>query len=71
LVPPIEERGHRSRYFHQRSPTCSEADISYPTVLYAKGLDGRIDDPNAGGKAVGFGRQGVAAYRGIRKAARA
>jgi hypothetical protein len=65
LVPPIEERGHRSRDFRQRSPTRSEADISicaswqrfgvaYPTVFYAKGLDGRIDDPNAAGKAVGF-----------------
>jgi len=45
--------------------------VSYPTVFYAKGLGERIDDPNAGGKAVGFGSQAVAAYRGVRKVARA
>jgi hypothetical protein len=59
----------RSGHFHLG--TAAAVGVAYPTVFYAKGLDGRIDDPNAGGKAAGFGRQAVAAYRGIRKAARA
>jgi hypothetical protein len=51
--------------------TVAAVGVAYPTVFYAKGLDGRIDDPNAGGKAVGFGSQAVAAHRRVRKAARA
>jgi hypothetical protein len=59
----------RSGHFHLC--TVAAVGVAYPTVFYAKGLDGRIDDPNAGGKAVGFGSQAVAAYRGVRKVARA
>ena len=38
--------------------------VPYPTGFYAKGLDGRIDDPNAAGKAAPYGRQAATAYRG-------
>jgi hypothetical protein len=48
----------RSGHFH----LCTVADVgvAYPAVFYAKGLDGRIDDRNADGEAVGFGSQAVA-----------
>ena len=59
----------RSGHFHLG--TAAAVGVAYPTVFYAKGLDGRIDDPNTGGKAVGFGSHPVAAYRGVRKVARA
>jgi hypothetical protein len=58
----------RSGHFHLC--TVAAVGIAYRTVFYAKGLDGRIDDRNADGKAVGFGSQAVAAYRGTRKATR-
>jgi hypothetical protein len=56
---------------HFRMGTVAAVGVVHPTVFYAKGLDGRIDDPNAGGKPVGFGSQAVAACLGVRKAARA
>jgi hypothetical protein len=59
----------RSGHFHLC--TVAAVGVAYPTVFYAKGLHGRIDDPNADGKAVDFGSRAVAAYRGVRKAARA
>jgi hypothetical protein len=59
----------RSGHFHLY--TAAAIGIAYPSAFYTKGLDGRIDDPNAGGEAVGFGSQAVAAYRGIRTTARA
>ena len=44
--------------------TVAAVGVAYPTLFYAKGLDGRIDDPIAGGKTVEFGSQAVAADRG-------
>jgi hypothetical protein len=38
----------RSGHFHLC--TVAAVGVAYPTVFYAEGLDGRIDDPNAGGK---------------------
>jgi hypothetical protein len=40
----------RSGHFHLC--TVAAIGVAFPTVFYAKGLNGRIDDPNAGGKAV-------------------
>ena len=34
--------------------TVAAVGVAHPTVFYAKGLDGRIDDPNAGGKGRGL-----------------
>jgi hypothetical protein len=50
----------RSGHFHLC--TVAAVGVAYPTVFYARG--------HAGGKAVGFGSQAVAAYRSIRKTAR-
>jgi hypothetical protein len=44
--------------------------VPFPTGFYAKGLDGRIDDPNAGWKAADCGLRAATAHRGCRKAAR-
>jgi hypothetical protein len=39
--------------------------VPYPLGFFAKGLDGRIDDPNAGaGRAAGFGARAAIARRG-------
>jgi hypothetical protein len=46
----------RSGHFHLC--TVAAVGVAYPTVFYAKGLHGRIDDPNADGKAVDFGSRG-------------
>ena len=43
--------------------------VPYPTGFYAKGLDGRIDDPKTAGKAVACGRRAATACPGTRKAA--
>jgi hypothetical protein len=46
--------------------------VPYPTGFYAKGLDGRIDDPNAGWKGRGLcGPQAATARPGCRRAVRA
>ena len=45
--------------------------VPYPMGFYAKGLDGRIDDPNGGWKAAGCGPPAATGCRGSRKAARA
>jgi hypothetical protein len=45
------------------------SDLPYPLIFFAKGLDGRIDDPNAGWKGRGLWstngdrRQGLQAAR--------
>jgi hypothetical protein len=49
----------RSGHFHLC--TVAASGVASLTVFYAKGLDGRIDDPSAGAKAVSFGSQAVAA----------
>jgi hypothetical protein len=38
--------------------------VPYPLSFYAKGLDGRIDDPNAGWDGAGCGRRAVTGCRG-------
>ena len=46
--------------------------VPYPMGFYAKGLDGRIDDPNGGWKGRGLWiDQPATARRGSRKAAKA
>ena len=45
--------------------------LPYPLSFYAKGFDGRIDDPNAGWKGRGLWTRTATARLGSRKAARA
>jgi len=45
--------------------------VPYPLSFYAKGMDGRIDDPNAAWKGRGVWTTSAAGRRGSRKAARA
>jgi len=45
--------------------------VPYPLGFYAKGLDGRIDDPNGGGLGAASGPPAATARPGSRKAARA
>jgi hypothetical protein len=38
--------------------------VPYPLSFYAKGLDGRSDDPKAGWKGRGYGRRAATARQG-------